>query len=397
MSSSPVKLKIQSDVARRIRQHARSSMKAEICGVMIGSHDEGTTVVEDCIRGEHSDQGGAHVTFTQDTWEHIYQIKDRDFPDKKIVGWYHSHPGFGIFLSDHDLFIHRNFFSAPHQVAWVYDPHSDEEGCFAMVGEKKVVRLESVEVIESHADADPIIHNEPDLTPEDDEKPDVPIPPPDESSPGAKLFQIFLYLTLAIAAFMSGFMIAAKTLPSQKFMAKLESLPENYSHELVRQVDFLNHLPEGISLLRIEPVMPGKEANATGVMIRRLKRAYRVIRSEKTRNGLLSLAEKAQIAHRLGVLSSGVNVQENLQVRPNQLTHGYTLVIRDKHGIQLISSPLFQDLFKVYWEQENLPTSSAPTDTNATNPYQNATLPRDANASTLDNNRTKPETNGTAP
>ena len=372
-------------------------MKAEICGVMIGSHDEGTTVVEDCIRGEHSDQGGAHVTFTQDTWEHIYQIKDRDFPDKKIVGWYHSHPGFGIFLSDHDLFIHRNFFSAPHQVAWVYDPHSDEEGCFAMVGEEEVVRLESVEVIESHADADPIIHNEPDLTPEDDEKPDVPIPPPDESSPGAKLFQIFLYLTLVIAAFMSGFMIAAKTLPSQKFMAKLESLPENYSHELVRQVDFLNHLPEGISLLRIEPVIPGKEANATGVMIRRLKRECRVIRSEKTRNGLLSLAEKAQIAHRLGVLSSGVNVQENLQVRPNQLTHGYTLVIRDKHGIQLISSPLFQDLFKVYWEQENLPISSAPTDTNATYPYQNATLPRDANASTLDNNRTKPETNGTAP
>ena len=103
MNSSPIKLKIHAEVARRIRQHARSSLKAEICGVMIGHHNEDTTVVEDCIRGEHSDQGGAHVTFTQDTWEHIYQIKDRDFPGKKIVGWYHSHPGFGVFLSDHDL------------------------------------------------------------------------------------------------------------------------------------------------------------------------------------------------------------------------------------------------------------------------------------------------------
>ena len=62
--------------------------------------------------GAKAVQGGTHVTFTQDTWEHIYQIKDRDYPDARIVGWYHSHPGFGVFLSDHDTFIHKNFFSA---------------------------------------------------------------------------------------------------------------------------------------------------------------------------------------------------------------------------------------------------------------------------------------------
>ena len=58
-------------------------------------------------------------------------MKDSRYPDQRIVGWYHSHPGFGVFLSEHDLFIHRNFFSDPAQIAWVYDPHSDEEGCFA--------------------------------------------------------------------------------------------------------------------------------------------------------------------------------------------------------------------------------------------------------------------------
>ena len=381
-------------------------MKSEICGVMIGSHDEGTTVVEDCIRGEHSDQGGAHVTFTQDTWEHIYQIKDRDFPDKKIVGWYHSHPGFGIFLSDHDLFIHRNFFSAPHQVAWVYDPHSDEEGCFALVGEEDVVRLTSVEVIESHADAEPIIHEEPDPAPAEDETPGTPMPPPDESSPGAKLFRVFLYLSIVIAAFISGFMIAAKTLPSQKLMAKLESLPETYSHELIRQVDFLSRMPEGISLLRIEPVPLAPDTNATGVMIRQLKHEYQAIRTKEIQDELLTLADLARRIHRLGVLRSGVNVQENLQVRPSQLTRGHTLVIRNKQGIQLVSSPLFQDLFKTYWEVEASTARPASTDTNATNLDQNSTQPRDANASApLDQNstippegnRTKPETNGTAP
>ena len=88
-------------------------------------------------------QAGTYVTFTQDTWEHIYKIKDKDYPDERIMGWYHSHPGFGVFLSDHDTFIHKNFFSSALQVAWVYDPHSDEEGCFGWSGE----RLERVSEI----------------------------------------------------------------------------------------------------------------------------------------------------------------------------------------------------------------------------------------------------------
>ena len=105
-------------------------MRAEVCGVLIGSVKDGFVVVEACIAGEKAAQGGAHVTFTQETWTHIYKEKDKEHSDKSVVGWYHSHPGFGVFLSDHDLFIHENFFSAPHQLAWVFDPHSDEEGCF---------------------------------------------------------------------------------------------------------------------------------------------------------------------------------------------------------------------------------------------------------------------------
>ena len=135
VKSQPVVV-MEAEVARKIRQHSRSSMKAEVCGVLIGTIDQERTVIEACIAGINAAQGGAHVTFTQDTWEHIYKIKDQQFPDDKIVGWYHSHPGFGVFLSEHDLFIQENFFSSPQQVAWVYDPHTDEEGCFGWVGGK---------------------------------------------------------------------------------------------------------------------------------------------------------------------------------------------------------------------------------------------------------------------
>jgi len=133
VSTQPVVV-MEAEVARKIRQHARTSMKAEVCGVLIGNTEHERMTVEACIAGINAAQGGAHVTFTQDTWEHIYKIKDKEYPDHKIVGWYHSHPGFGVFLSEHDLFIQQNFFSNPQQVAWVYDPHTDEEGCFGWVG-----------------------------------------------------------------------------------------------------------------------------------------------------------------------------------------------------------------------------------------------------------------------
>ena len=56
---------------------------------------------------------------------------DTRYADKRIVGWYHSHPDFGIFLSDRDCFIHEHFFSGAGQVAYVVDPVRDLEGVFS--------------------------------------------------------------------------------------------------------------------------------------------------------------------------------------------------------------------------------------------------------------------------
>src|SRR5215469_1606626 len=146
LNSQPTLL-VNSEVVRQIRQHARSSSKTEICGVLIGQDRDLRVEVIACIEGQNAEEAGAHVTFTQDTWEHIYAVKDKKYPDERIVGWYHSHPGFGIFLSEHDTFIHKNFFSSPGQIAWVYDPHSDEEGCFGWV-DGQIERLPRVAVLD---------------------------------------------------------------------------------------------------------------------------------------------------------------------------------------------------------------------------------------------------------
>lgn len=138
---------IDSEVVRQIRQHARSSSNTEVCGVLIGQDRDLRVEVTACIQGQNAEEAGAHVTFTQDTWEHIYAVKDKKFPGERIVGWYHSHPGFGIFLSEHDTFIHQNFFSSPGQVAWVFDPHSDEEGCFGWVS-GRIERLTRIAILD---------------------------------------------------------------------------------------------------------------------------------------------------------------------------------------------------------------------------------------------------------
>lgn len=114
--------------------HAKENDTIEICGVLIGNvyKDEGGPFLEisDVIRGEHADNKMGEVKFTQETWSYINDIKDAEYSDKKIVGWYHSHPRFGVFLSTQDFFIHKNFFNQPWQVAYVIDPITNEEGFF---------------------------------------------------------------------------------------------------------------------------------------------------------------------------------------------------------------------------------------------------------------------------
>ena len=166
-SSPAVAVTFDAAVLQSIRRHARTSIDAEICGVLLGKTVDGCSHINACIAGEKAAQGAAHVTFTQDTWEHIYTVKDRDYPNKKIVGWYHSHPGFGVFLSHHDTFIHENFFSDPHQVAWVFDPHSDEEGCFGW-SKGKVRRLRRFEITTRVHDTPP--QPEPDTKPSGEKK-----------------------------------------------------------------------------------------------------------------------------------------------------------------------------------------------------------------------------------
>ena len=124
-----------------VNQHAADEPDHEIGGILVGTVTDGgrpVVLVEAAIRGHAMAHSRGSVTFTHETWNEINAIKDSQYPDLRIVGWYHSHPGFGLFLSGHDLFIHQNFFTAPWQVAVVADPLAKSWGCFTWHGKELI-------------------------------------------------------------------------------------------------------------------------------------------------------------------------------------------------------------------------------------------------------------------
>ena len=93
----------------------------------------GTPIVVAALPALQAAERTAQITFTQDSWARILGELDERYPDQQIVGWYHTHPGYGLFLSEQDRFIHRHFFSNTAQIALVIDPLAHEEGVFGWV------------------------------------------------------------------------------------------------------------------------------------------------------------------------------------------------------------------------------------------------------------------------
>ncbi len=131
-------------VHARIWQHATENLALEICGVLVGSWQRDAVgpfvAISEFIRCDAARSGFAEVTFTHEAWTKINAEMDTRLSGLKIVGWYHSHPDFGIFLSDRDVFIHQHFFSGAGQIAHVIDPVRTIEGVFARQGGKPTLR-----------------------------------------------------------------------------------------------------------------------------------------------------------------------------------------------------------------------------------------------------------------
>lgn len=123
------------DVFLELENHAVSNTDVELGGVLLGRQaiDENgnpLVIITDSLRAEHYEATRGSFKFTHSTWSEITRRRQQMNDSLQIVGWYHTHPGWGVFLSDMDDFICRNFFGRSLDVALVIDPRQGTRGWF---------------------------------------------------------------------------------------------------------------------------------------------------------------------------------------------------------------------------------------------------------------------------
>lgn len=115
--------------------HAREGFPLEIGGHLLGyrlvdtDNNRVVTYIDRAMRAE-TDSTHTHVLFLPTNIGRIQEVCERE--KLQIVGYYHSHPGFGVFQSGEDVQNYRLYYNEPHQIATVIDP--------TKAGSGKVVR-----------------------------------------------------------------------------------------------------------------------------------------------------------------------------------------------------------------------------------------------------------------
>ncbi len=109
----------------------------ETTGLLIGVIQEvagiQTVDVEACYVLQGRDATTVSQTLPAEAWIAAYWAIETHYPDSQLLGWWHTHPGHGVFLSAADWDLHQRKFAAhaaPWATAWVLDPIQLRVGAF---------------------------------------------------------------------------------------------------------------------------------------------------------------------------------------------------------------------------------------------------------------------------
>ena len=91
-----------------------------------GSH---YVLIQNAVAAIDSQGTSTHLQFTAESWKPVWDYLQSN-PGVQIIGWYHTHPGLGVFLSGTDLRTQRLYFPSLWNVAVVVDPIARKIGYF---------------------------------------------------------------------------------------------------------------------------------------------------------------------------------------------------------------------------------------------------------------------------
>ena len=114
----------------KMLRHGKAGIPLEVMGLMLGDYVDEYTVK--CIDVFSMPQSGTETTI--ESIDEAFQVKMVEMlkqtgRNEIVVGWYHSHPGFGCWLSSTDINTQKTFEQqVPRTVAVVVDPIQSVRG-----------------------------------------------------------------------------------------------------------------------------------------------------------------------------------------------------------------------------------------------------------------------------
>jgi len=121
---------LNSAVLSNLQQFSTSDMIHELGGVLIGKVGKASrrmfVEIKDFIPASKGISRRASFEFTNQAQQEIHEVLQQKYADQRVLGWFHTHPGYGIFLSSADQFIDQNYFNEPYHIAMVIDPTKPE-------------------------------------------------------------------------------------------------------------------------------------------------------------------------------------------------------------------------------------------------------------------------------
>jgi proteasome lid subunit RPN8/RPN11 len=118
-----------------IWNHLESNPQVEAGGLLVGHpfkclDDPDTTfvVITGAIRQDSDNRSVGHFTVGPHDIAAAREKLEEAYPGLVVVGWYHSHPGHGVFLSGQDMQIVGSIYNADWHVALVVDPQQGRAG-----------------------------------------------------------------------------------------------------------------------------------------------------------------------------------------------------------------------------------------------------------------------------
>jgi len=129
---------IEERVLDEIFSQAKKNTGEEVIGLLLGSLDEDEMIITDYLTGP-TESSRIHASLSREFLAKITQKKIDGKLKAHILGWYHSHPDYGCFMSDRDAATQENIQNLYEDaVALVVDPVREDSKLYRMVGENYI-------------------------------------------------------------------------------------------------------------------------------------------------------------------------------------------------------------------------------------------------------------------